>query len=142
MWFCFLLCRYGKILDDIQSNPEKHGGPPDGIVSAPTLVLPYQLQPKGLRYTGHHKMSFYSPWVYPPVYVEVSVNFIVGVWNWTTLVASVNSQPARQAATWVTSYIIPDQEPITQICTQGKENLKGGTDHSWSMWCCFVHTNK
>jgi hypothetical protein len=44
-------------------------------------------------------MSFYSPWVYPPVYVEVSVNFIVGVRNWTTLVASVNSQPARQAAT-------------------------------------------
>jgi hypothetical protein len=91
--------RYGKILDDIQSNPEKHGGPPDGIVSAPTFVLPYQLQPKGLRYTRHHKMSFYSPWVYPPVYVEVSVNLIVGVWNWTTLVASVNSQPARQAAT-------------------------------------------
>jgi hypothetical protein len=24
--------RYGKILDDIQSNPEKHGGPPDGIL--------------------------------------------------------------------------------------------------------------
>jgi hypothetical protein len=34
----FLLCRYGEILDDIQSNPEKHGGPPDCIVSTSAFL--------------------------------------------------------------------------------------------------------